>query len=275
MRMSLTLFSILFVGSAAAQNDPRINGLTHSEMLAIQENPTTVDCSKIQNGLGKSRCEEYLTTVKRCPGYRWAVDDVMLEKIKASPARRNVFETQRMCEALFRSECVGKYSNEGILNCEAAVSQLGLQQRNKDFEAAHKQDNELAHSERVKFDACRVEHPSRDRMLDFNNRLEGDRMQAELTITSQTQALKDDEEASKISGVSNTELRQGAGLLIVQARRTLDELMSTYRSLGGTANSPDEIKAFSDPCGSLIPQHQETHVSCGKGFGCDDGAEKN
>jgi hypothetical protein len=239
-------------------------------MLDIQENASTFDCNTIQDGLGKSRCKSYVTTVKTCPGYRWAVDSATLEKIKASPATHNVFEAGRFCEALFHSECVGKYANEGILDCQATISRLGTQQRSKDFEAAHKEDNELARSEKAKFDGCRAANPSRDKMIDFNNRLEGDRMQAELTISSQTQALKDDEEASKISGVSNAELRQGAGLLIVQARRTLDELLVTYRALGGTASSPDEIKAFSDPCGSLIPQHQEAHVSCGKGFGCDD-----
>ena len=265
----IPLFCLLIsMGQAIAQSEPKINGLTHSEMQQIQADGANFECTTIDDLLGRSRCDRFLQLRKTCPSYRWVAGKNVSDQIKATYETHGYEIAYRSCEKSFHADCVNDAYNEGILDCHVIVQTLDRNTKPNKYELDHKQENELARAEKLKFDACRTENPLRDKKVEFNERIGGDLLRAKLTISTQTQALKDDEAASKISGVSNVELRQGAGLLIVQARKTLDELMATYESLGGSASNPDEITSFPDPCAALIPKHQETHLSCGVGFSC-------
>ena len=60
-------------------------------------------------------------------------------------------------------------------------------------------------------------------------------------------ALDHDDAVERESGVVDLSARRAAGEQIVAGKRLIEQAFSTYKQLGGTARTPDAVRAGPDP----------------------------
>ena len=71
---------------------------------------------------------------------------------------------------------------------------------------------------------------------------EGQRM-----IKTGQQVLGYDDAVKRESGVVDLSIRRAAGERVVAGKRLVEQAFSTYKQLGGTARTPDDVRAGPDP----------------------------
>lgn len=125
--------------------------------------------------------------------------------------------------------------------------QAAEQKAREEREARERAQAAQAALAKQKLEACENENAARLKLRD-NIAM----MQIALaSIPMLRQELKDEEDAAKISGVTNLKLRHDVGVALSQGQKSVDAVFAEYKAQGGSASSPENVEPIPDPCAAL------------------------